>query len=117
MGGAIGQWSDMNEISDSRCNSSIFIGVPDDYQMTCVKAFVIVDREQSSALDAAEIKRELLAHCKKHLIKWSVPRDIEFRQELPSTLVGKVSYTALEREEQERRHPLAAQADVSAPVY
>lgn len=79
------------------------IGVPDDYQMTCVKAFVIVDDDQAGDRDLAEIKKELLAHCRKHLIKWSVPRDIEFRRELPSTLVGKVSYTALEQEEMQKK--------------
>jgi acyl-coenzyme A synthetase/AMP-(fatty) acid ligase len=31
-----------------------------------------------------------------------VPRSIEFRTSLPTTLVGKLAYTQLEREEQER---------------
>jgi long-chain acyl-CoA synthetase len=33
------------------------------------------------------------------LIKWSCPRSIEFRSELPKTLVGKVAYNVLEKEE------------------
>jgi long-chain acyl-CoA synthetase len=32
-------------------------------------------------------------------MKWAVPRSIEFRDELPTTLVGKIAYTQLEQEE------------------
>jgi acyl-coenzyme A synthetase/AMP-(fatty) acid ligase len=32
------------------------------------------------------------------LNKWSLPKDIVFREELPLTRVGKVAYTELERE-------------------
>jgi len=70
------------------------VGVPDDYQMTSVKAYVVLE-DPSLATD--ETKRILLKHCHKHLIKWSVPRAIEFRDKLPTTLVGKVEYSALEK--------------------
>ena len=70
------------------------VGVPDDYQMTSVKAYVVLE-DPSLATD--ETKRILLKHCQKHLIKWSVPRAIEFRDKLPTTLVGKVEYSALEK--------------------
>jgi long-chain acyl-CoA synthetase len=33
------------------------------------------------------------------LIKWSCPRSIEFRDDLPKTLVGKVAFNVLEKEE------------------
>ena len=70
------------------------VGVPDDYQMTSVKAFVVLE---DPALANDETKQILLKHCRKHLIKWSVPRAIEFREKLPTTLVGKVEYSALEK--------------------
>ncbi len=70
------------------------VGVPDDYQMTSVKAYVVLE-DPSKATD--ETKRILIKHCQKHLIKWSVPRAIEFRDKLPTTLVGKVEYSALEK--------------------
>ena len=70
------------------------VGVPDDYQMTSVKAYIVLE-DQSLATD--ETKKLLLKHCSKHLIKWSVPRAIEFREKLPTTLVGKVEYSALEK--------------------
>ena len=44
-------------------------------------------------------KQELLAYCRKHIAKYAMPYDIEFREELPKTLVGKVAYRVLEDEE------------------
>jgi long-chain acyl-CoA synthetase len=70
------------------------IGVPDDYQMTSVKAFIVLE---NPALATEQTKQILLKHCRKHLIKWSVPRAIEFRDKLPTTLVGKVEYSELEK--------------------
>ncbi len=37
----------------------------------------------------------LIAYCRERLIKWSCPREIEFRRQLPRTRVGKVDYRAL----------------------
>lgn len=46
-----------------------------------------------------ETKQELIAYCRKHVAKYAMPYDIEFRAELPKTLVGKVAYRILEEEE------------------
>ena len=35
---------------------------------------------------------------KKHIAKYAMPYTIEFRSELPKTLVGKIAYTVLEKE-------------------
>ena len=42
------------------------------------------------------MKEELLAHCKKHIARYALPKEIEFRDSLPTTLVGKVAYTQLQ---------------------
>jgi long-chain acyl-CoA synthetase len=49
------------------------------------------------------LKAELMAYAKKHIAKYAMPYDIEFRDELPKTLVGKVAYRVLEEEEEEKR--------------
>jgi long-chain acyl-CoA synthetase len=72
------------------------IGTPDEYQMSSVKAFV-VPAEGVASDD--RLRGDLIAHCRKHLMKWAIPRSIEFRDELPTTLVGKIAYTQLEQEE------------------
>lgn len=78
---------------------STVIGVKDDYKMQRVKAF-IVPKPGVQANDA--LKQSILEHCAKNLAKYAIPRDIEFRTELPHTLVGKVAYTVLEKEEAQK---------------
>ena len=75
---------------------SCVIGVPDAYRMQKVKAFVMLT-PGTPATD--ETKEELMAYCRKHIAKYAMPYDIEFRDELPKTLVGKVAYRKLEEEE------------------
>jgi len=75
---------------------SCVIGVKDPYKMQKVKAFVVL-KEGFSAND--KTKLDILEYCKKHIAKYAMPYDIEFRTELPKTLVGKVAYTVLEKEE------------------
>ncbi len=79
---------------------SCVIGVKDPYKMQKVKAFVVLkpDYEPSDA-----IRDEILEYCRGHIAKYAMPYDIEFRAELPKTLVGKVAYRVLEEEENERQ--------------
>ena len=78
---------------------SCAVGVPDSYKMQKVKMFVM-PKTGVTADDA--LKEELLAYAKKHIAKYAMPYDIEFRSELPKTLVGKVAYRVLEEEEAEK---------------
>ena len=75
---------------------SCIIGVPDPYKMQKIKAFVML---RPGIAPSEETKEELLAYCRKHIAKYAMPYDIEFRDELPKTLVGKVAYRVLEEEE------------------
>ncbi len=79
---------------------SCVIGVKDPYKIQKVKAFVVLkpDYEPSDA-----IREEILEYCRGHIAKYAMPYDIEFRAELPKTLVGKVAYRVLEEEENERQ--------------
>lgn len=79
---------------------SCVIGVKDPYKMQKVKAFVVL-RPGYEPSDA--VKQEILDYCRQHIAKYAMPYDIEFRSELPKTLVGKVAYRVLEEEEAERQ--------------
>ncbi|MFZ1910576.1 MAG: AMP-binding protein [Burkholderiales bacterium] len=68
------------------------VGVPDPAQVERVKAIVVL---QDPSQESEAMKEVLIAHCRERLIKWSCPREIEFRRELPRTRVGKVDYRAL----------------------
>ena len=78
---------------------STVIGVKDDYKMQRVKAFIVPKPgvEPDDALRAS-----ILEHCAQRVAKYAIPQEIEFRTELPHTLVGKVAYTVLEKEEAEK---------------
>ena len=68
------------------------IGVPDPEQVERVKAVVVL-KEPAKA--HAEMERVLIEFCRARLIKWSCPREVEFRSALPKTRVGKVDYKVL----------------------
>lgn len=83
---------DANELVHMSC----IIGVPDPYRMQKVKAFVML---KPGVPATEETKESILAYCRKHIAKYAMPYDIEFRDDLPKTLVGKVAYRVLEEEE------------------
>ena len=74
---------------------SCIIGVKDPYRVQRVKAYVV---PMPGVEPTEEFKEELLNYCSKHIAKYAMPREIEFRKELPKTLVGKVAYRVLEEE-------------------
>ena len=74
---------------------SCVIGVKDDYRGQKIKAYVV---PMPGVEPTEELKQELLAYCSAHIAKYAMPREIEFRKELPKTLVGKVAYRVLEEE-------------------
>lgn len=59
-------------------------GVPDSYRGETVKAFVVLKPNTACTAE------ELATFCREQLAPYKVPRQIEFRQELPKTQVGKV---------------------------
>ena len=95
---------------------SCVVGVKDSYKMQKIKAFVVPKPgvEPSDAL-----KDELLAYLRAKVAKYAMPYDIEFRAELPKTLVGKVAYRILEEEaneqEEARLQAEAHQAETTQP--
>ena len=74
---------------------SCVIGIPDPYRMHKVKAYVVLKKGK---IPSEILKQSILNHCKKYIAKYAMPREIEFREDLPKTLVGKVAYRQLEEE-------------------
>ncbi|CUI96336.1 AMP-binding protein [Achromobacter aegrifaciens] len=79
------------------------VGVPDERSGEAVKLYVI---RKDPALDA----ETLIAHCRKQLTGYKVPRYIEFRDDLPRTNVGKILRRELKPAAQE-----AVQTQVRQP--
>lgn len=76
------------------------IGYKDDFAGQRVKVFVVMQDKNSNP---DTVKEGILKLCKEKLNKWSQPKDLELRMELPLTKVGKIDVVALEREENARR--------------
>ena len=74
---------------------SCVFGVKDPYKMQKVKAFVVL---KPGVTPSEAVRQELFAYCRQRIAKYAMPYEIEFREELPKTLVGKVAYRVLEEE-------------------
>ncbi len=69
------------------------IGVPHDVKGEFVKAFVVLKQ------GAAVTQGELIEFCRQKLAGFKVPSEIEFREELPRSAVGKILRRELRDEE------------------
>jgi len=59
-------------------------GIPDPYRGETVKAWVVLKEGESATED------DIIEWCKERLAKYEVPTQVEFRDELPKTTVGKI---------------------------
>jgi long-chain acyl-CoA synthetase len=82
-------------------NASI-IGLPDPKSAgnEIVKAYIVL---KDGYRETDEMKAEIKEFCRKNVAPYKVPREIEFRKELPETLVGKVLRKDLKEIEARRR--------------
>ena len=87
--------------ANEKVQMSCIIGIPDTYKMRAVKAFIML---KPGVPATEETREELMEYCRKHIAKYAMPKEIEFREELPKTLVGKVAYRKLEEEEERKQH-------------
>ena len=76
---------------------SCVIGVPDPLKMQKVVAFVVL--KPGLKVTEEEARQAILEHCSRYVAKYAMPADIQFRDDMPKTLVGKVAYRILEEEE------------------
>jgi long-chain acyl-CoA synthetase len=70
-------------------------GLPDKEAGEVIKAWVVLKEGQKGKIT----EDQLLAWCKENMTHYKVPRFIEFRDDLPKTLVGKVLRRELQEED------------------
>jgi long-chain acyl-CoA synthetase len=73
-------------------------GVSDEYQGEAVKAWVVLRPGQKATAD------EIRAYCRKKLAGYKVPKHIEFTENLPKTMVGKVLRRELVEKEKSKQN-------------
>ena len=81
---------------------SCCIGIKDEYRGQIIKAYVV---PMPGIEPSEELKEEILSYCADKMAKYAIPRELEFRTELPKTLVGKVAYRVLEEEAAKEANP------------
>lgn len=74
------------------------VGVPHPYKVEVPKAYIVLKKGYRNS---EKIREELNVLCKENLAHYSIPREYEFIDSLPKTLVGKIDFRKLQ--EKERR--------------
>jgi len=79
-----------------KIKEAVAVGIPSETRGEIVKVYLVLhDGEELS-------KAEVMAYCREKLAAYKVPRKVEFRDDLPKTMVGKVLRRALREEEEEK---------------
>lgn len=79
-----------------KVKEAVAAGVPDPYRGETVKAYIVL-KEGATATE-----EEIIEFCRERLARFKVPRLVEFRQELPKSMVGKVLRRVLVEEERQK---------------
>ncbi len=75
----------------------VVVGIPEEFKGEMIKAYIVLKNGETAT------DEEIIEHCKKNLAKFKVPKEIEFRKELPKTMIGKVLRRVLKDEEMKKR--------------
>ncbi|RKY88589.1 long-chain fatty acid--CoA ligase [candidate division KSB1 bacterium] len=71
------------------------IGVPDAHRGEVIKAYVVVKEGKTATTE------EIISFCQGKLARFKIPKIVEFRSELPKSMIGKVLRRVLIEEEKE----------------
>jgi long-chain acyl-CoA synthetase len=79
-----------------KVKDAVVVGIPQEFLGEEIKAYIVLkDGETATAA-------EIIQFCREQLSKFKVPKEVEFRNELPKTLVGKVLRRVLRDEESKK---------------
>ncbi len=79
-----------------KIKEAVVAGVPDDYLGETVKAYIILKQGEQATVE------EITEFCRQNLAKYKIPKIIEFRNELPKSMIGKVLRRVLVEEEKNK---------------
>lgn len=75
----------------------VVIGIPHPHKVQVAKAFIVL---KDGIKPSREVEKSIKEYCEKNIAKYALPYEYEFRDSLPTTLVGKVAYRKLENNTQ-----------------
>lgn len=76
-----------------KVKEAVVAGIPDPYRGETVKAYIVLKEGETATAE------EIIEYCKGKMAKFKVPTLVEFRTELPKTMVGKILRRILVEEE------------------
>lgn len=79
-----------------KIKEAVVAGIRDQYRGETIKAYCVLKEGESLT------EEEVIKFCKENLAAYKAPKRVEFREELPKTMVGKVLRRVL-REEEEKK--------------
>ncbi len=83
--------------SHPKVKDAVVVGLPhEEFMGEKIKAYVVLKEGQEATAE------EIIDYCRQELSKFKVPKEVEFRSQLPKTLVGKVLRRVLRDEEMKK---------------
>jgi len=76
-----------------KVQEAVTVGIPDEYRGETVKVYIVLKEGMECSED------EIITYCRERLAAYKAPRLVEFRAELPKTMVGKILRRSLREEE------------------
>ena len=77
-----------------KIQDAVAVGIPDEYRGETVKAFVVLNPGETAT------EEEIIKFCREKLAAYKAPKLVEFRDDLPKSLVGKTLRKVLRAEEE-----------------
>ena len=95
---------DVEEVlyANPKVKEAALVGIKDAYYGELPKAFIVLKEGQSATAD------EIIAYCREQVAPYKVPKQVEFRTDLPKSLVGKILKRKLLEEPAQAPAPAAA---------
>ena len=91
--------------------TSVVIGIPHPHKVQVAKAYIVL---KDGIKYSKDIEKSIKEHCERNLAKYALPYQYEFKDDLPKTLVGKVAYRELEKEESGKKEETEVVYDTSS---
>ncbi|HXX63228.1 MAG TPA: long-chain fatty acid--CoA ligase, partial [Bacteroidota bacterium] len=79
-----------------KVKEAVVVGIPQEFLGEEIKAYIVLKEGETATAE------EIIQFCQQLLSKFKVPKEVEFRDRLPKTLVGKVLRRVLRDEEMKK---------------
>ncbi|XPV75926.1 MAG: long-chain-fatty-acid--CoA ligase [Desulfovibrio sp.] len=76
---------------------AVTVGIPHKSRGEIIKVYIVLEPNQELS------KSDVISYCREKLANYKIPRQVEFREDLPKTMVGKVLRRALREEEMNKK--------------